>query len=179
MALPSTLYRFRIALSDVDRNVYEDLDLRVSMHPSETPPYLLTRVLAYALSYEPGLEFAAGGLSDSDTPAISLAGTRGGLALWIDIGNPTARKLHKAAKAAARVKVFTYKDPAHLVREIRENKVHRADELEIYSFEGPFLEALAESLGRDNRWELLHTAGSLNVTVAGRSIAGESHRHSV
>ena len=54
------LYRFLIELSDIDRSVYKSLDFRVAQHPSEIAPYLLSRVLAYALSYQEGLEFASG-----------------------------------------------------------------------------------------------------------------------
>ena len=46
MALGATVHRFQIDLSDVDRGVYEALDLRVARHPSESVPYLLTRTLA-------------------------------------------------------------------------------------------------------------------------------------
>ena len=109
---PATLYRFRLDVSDVDRGFYEPLDLRVPMHPSETEDFLITRVLAYALNYESGMEFSRG-LSTPDEPAISLPGDRGGLALWIDIGNPLARRIHKASKAADRVRIYTYKDVAN------------------------------------------------------------------
>ena len=64
------LYRFLIDLSDVDRNIYQTLDFRIAQHPSEIPAYLLTRVLAYALQYQEGLEFSAAGLSDPDAAAI-------------------------------------------------------------------------------------------------------------
>ena len=50
MALSATVYHLQIELSDVDRGVYEALDLRVARHPSESMPYLLTRVIAYACS---------------------------------------------------------------------------------------------------------------------------------
>ncbi|MES3037442.1 MAG: YaeQ family protein, partial [Bdellovibrionota bacterium] len=50
MALPSTLYRFKIDLSDIERGVYEQLEFRVAQHPSESLVYLLTRVLAYVLN---------------------------------------------------------------------------------------------------------------------------------
>ena len=46
MALSATVYHIQIELSDVDRGVYEALDLRVARHPSESMPYLLTRVIA-------------------------------------------------------------------------------------------------------------------------------------
>ena len=61
MALQSTVYHLQIELSDVDRGVYEALDLRVARHPSESMAYLLTRTIAYALLYEEGIAFSRGG----------------------------------------------------------------------------------------------------------------------
>ena len=49
MALSSTVHHFDIALSDVDRGVYESLSFKVARHPSETAEYLIARVLAYCL----------------------------------------------------------------------------------------------------------------------------------
>src|SRR2546429_678075 len=43
VALTSTVYHLEIDLSDVDRGVYEKLDLRLARHPSESTHYLLTR----------------------------------------------------------------------------------------------------------------------------------------
>ena len=54
MALPSTIQRFRIDLSDVDRNVYETIELRTAQHPSETDLYLVTRIVACCLHHEDG-----------------------------------------------------------------------------------------------------------------------------
>ena len=95
MALSSTLYRLRIELSDVDRGVYESLDLRVARHPSEGADRLVARVLAYALLYEPGLEFGKG-LSDADEPALSTHDLTGQLTHWIDVGTPSADRIHIA-----------------------------------------------------------------------------------
>lgn len=160
-----TLYRFRIELSDLERNVYDSLDFRVAMHPSETTDFLLTRVIAFALCYQERLEFAAEGLSDPDQPALRVPGDHGSIALWIEIGNPAARKLHKAAKAAAAVKVFTYKDPRAFVSDVQSHgSVHRADEIEVYAIAPKFLEAVAKHLERDNRWSLLHQEGVLTLS---------------
>ncbi len=68
MALTSTVYNLDIALSDVDRGVYETLALRVALHPSESLEYMLTRVLAYCLEYTEGITFSRGGVSDPDEP---------------------------------------------------------------------------------------------------------------
>ena len=69
MALSATVYHLQVELSDVDRGVYESLDLRVARHPSETMRYLLTRVIGYCLCYEPGIAFSKG-LSSTDEPAV-------------------------------------------------------------------------------------------------------------
>src|ERR1700728_3296060 len=109
MALGATVYNFKIELADSDRGVYAPLDLRVARHPSETEEHLLTRVLAYCLEYREGINFS-NGLSDPDQPAISIRDLTGVLLAWIDVGAPDAARLHRAAKQAQRVVVYTHKD---------------------------------------------------------------------
>src|SRR5260221_10155643 len=41
MALTATMYRFSIQLSDVDRGVYETLDLHMARHPPGAGEYML------------------------------------------------------------------------------------------------------------------------------------------
>lgn len=176
MASPSTLYRFRIALSDVDRNVYDSLDLRVAKHPSESESYLLTRVLAFALNSASGLEFTQG-LCVPDEPAIRLPDGNGGMGLWIDIGNPAARRLHKAAKAARHVRVYTYKDPENLKRDALGEQIHRASEIEIFALSSTFLSELGGILARDNTWSLIHNEGELVVTTGEISVMGTLAAH--
>ncbi len=163
-----TLYRFRIETALVSRGVYEALDVRVAMHPSENEDYMLTRVIAYALCHVDGLEFGKG-LCDPDEPALKLMSPGGECMLSIEIGNPTARRLHKASKAARRVVVFTYKDPANLLRECEGESVHRASEIEITAIDPRYLKSLAETLKRDNVWNLLFDDDVLTITVGEES----------
>ncbi len=162
------LYRFRIALSDVERGVYDAIDVRVPMHSSESEEYLLTRVIAYALNFGDGIEFSAG-LGVPDEPAVRVIAPDGSLLLWIDIGNPSARRLHKAAKAARAVRVYTYKDPENLKREAAGEDVHRAAEIEIFALDPRFLRELAGALARDNSWSVIHDGGELMVTLGDRT----------
>ncbi len=157
------LYHFQFELSDVDRGLYESLDFRIVQHPSETSTYLLTRALAYALSYREGLEFSPSGLGDPEVAALQAKGNMGNIDLWIEIGNPSARKLHKASKAADQVVVYTYKNADLLVKEILANDVHRAKEIQIYSFDSKFLTNLEEQLKKNNRWSILYQQGQLDV----------------
>jgi uncharacterized protein YaeQ len=178
MALTVTLYRFQIELSDIPRGIYETLDFRVAQHPSEALPYMLTRVLAFVLNTQEGLSFAPTGLHDPDAAAISIDSPNGGAELLIEIGSPSARKLHKATKTARHVKVYTYKNPESLMAEIRSEKVHRAEEVEVFSLAPAFLTQLGEVLKRDNRWAILFDDGTISVQVGETYIAGElgSHR---
>src|SRR6202035_1834322 len=132
MALGATVYNFKIELADSDRGVYAPLDLRVARHPSETEEHLLTRVLAYCLEYTEGISFS-NGLSDSDQPAISVRDLTGALRVWIDVGAPDAARLHRAAKAAPRVAVYTHRDPAILIRQLAGHRIHRVEALELYA----------------------------------------------
>jgi len=102
MALTATIYHFQITLSDVDRGVYEALDLRVARHPSETMRYLVTRTLAYCLSYEDGIGFSKGGLSSAEEAPLSVRDATGVLRAWIDVEpeflDALDRKLDKNSK---------------------------------------------------------------------------------
>lgn len=133
------LYTFEVALSDVDRVLYQDLNFRINQHPSEIAPYLLTRALAYCLSYSETLEFSPGGLGDPDAPALLAKDAIGTIETWIEIGNPSPKKLHKASKAARQVVVYTYKNPELLIKELAGEKVHRAEDLLIFALEPKFL----------------------------------------
>src|ERR1022692_2801515 len=77
--------------------------------------YLLTRVIAYCLCYEEGIAFSKG-LSNNDEPAVWVKDLQGTLRVWIEVGTPSADRLHKASKASPRLVVFTHHDP-ELLRE--------------------------------------------------------------
>lgn len=175
----TTLYKFQIELSDIPRSVYETLEFRVAQHPSESMPYLLTRILAYILNYEEDLTFAPTGLHDPDAAAIGVPDVHGGFKTLIEIGSPSARKLHKATKSAKTVKVYTYKNPITLIEEIRTEKVHRASELELYSVSTNFLSEIESLLKRDNRWGFLFNDGTITIQSGNTSVSGELSLHQI
>ncbi len=169
MALPSAIHRFAIDVSDIDRGVYESLDLRVARHPSESVPYLLTRVIARALHTSDDVDFSKGGLSEADEPALSGRDLTGRRHLWIEVGSPSADRLHKASKATDRVVVYCHKEASLLAAAIIKGKVHKAEDIAIYGLDGAMLDGLGETLGRTNAWGLVRTEGQLFITVGDRS----------
>jgi len=176
MALPSTIHRFKVTLSDSDRGVFQDLELRIPMHPSESEPYFLTRVLAYLLNWQDGIEMMQG-IDSPDDPAIQVKDLTGKVRLWLDIGSPAPKRLHKAAKLSEKVKVYAYKDPGVYLRETAKEDVHRFEEIEFHSFPHAFLTALGRTLVRDNNWEVTVTGGSLYMTAGGVELQGEIVDH--
>jgi uncharacterized protein YaeQ len=173
MAQGTVLYRFRLNVSDVDRGFYERLDFRMALHPSESIPFLLTRMLAYALNAGPGVAFSAEGLCNPDDPAISSDSPMGGKDLWIEIGSPSGRRLHKAAKAANKVKVYTYKNLDPLLNEIRAEQVHKREQIEVFTLAEEFLSELEGLLDRDNEWEVFRDQGSLMISSKAGSVSGD------
>ncbi|HEY6879744.1 MAG TPA: YaeQ family protein [Polyangiales bacterium] len=172
MALGATVHRFKVQLSDADRGCYEALDLRVAQHPSETPLYLVTRVLAYALSYEDGIAFSQG-LANTEQPALWVKTPDDRVTVWIEIGTPSAERLHKASKACPRVLVYTHHDPQLLLREAARAPIHRLEHIEVYAPSPPLIRALADQLERNNTWDLVRSGGQLYVTRDGATHEGE------
>lgn len=165
MALSATMRKFEVTLADSDRGIYEALELRVAQHPSESERYLVARVVARALEHADGLEFSKGGVSDDDEPALVQRDLRGDLVAWIEIGAPSPDRLHKATKAAPRVVVYAWKSPEELAAAIVERRVHRADRIELNALDPEFLDAVAATLDRVNRWDLAVSGGTLYLTV--------------
>jgi uncharacterized protein YaeQ len=175
MALGATVHRFQMDLSDSDRGVYEALDVRVARHPSESVAYMLTRTLAYALCYEDGLEFSKG-LSTVEEPALWVRDGAGRVRLWVDIGTPSAERLHKASKGSERVVVFTHHDPKLLAREAACRAIHGVERIEAFAIDPGMLAALEPLIDRHTKLALVRTGGQLYVTVGERTIEGSIDR---
>ena len=176
MAQPPTIHRLQIALTDVDRGVYEQLDLRVARHPSETVRYMVTRALAYALRYAEGIAFSKGGLSNPDEAPVSVRDPTGLLLAWIDVGTPSAERLHKASKLAREVHVYTTTDEGILRKELLSRPIHRLADLCVWRLEPRFVEAIEQVIGRDTSFALTHTEGQLYATLGADTVEGRITR---
>jgi uncharacterized protein YaeQ len=172
------MHTFTIRLADADRAVYETLNLRLARHPSESPDYLLTRLLAYCLEYGEGLTFSAKGLSDPDEPALAVRDLTGALQTWIDVGTPEAARLHKAGKAAARVVVYAHRDVDAWLARLAGERIHRAAAVEIVLMDRQLLAALAARLERRMEFDLSVAERNLYLTHGAETLTGvlESRR---
>lgn len=172
LALTSTIYTLDIDLADADRGVYEHLDLRVARHPSESEEYLVTRILAYCLELTNGIAFSRG-LSDPEEPTLSVRDLTGAIRSWIEIGSPDAARVHKAGKAAARVVVYTHRDPAQMLRQWAGERIHRLESLEIYHFDRALIDGLVARLDRRMTFALSVNDGTLYAAFEDGTVEGE------
>lgn len=176
MALTSTIYNASVELNDVDRGVYESFALRLAMHPSETMEYMVTRLLAYCLEYTEGIAMTTG-LSDGDEPAIVIRNLTGQITGWIEVGLPDADRLHRASKLGGRVAVYTHRDIRILLGQLEGRRIHRAEDVAIYTFAGSFIQELAERFDRRVNVSLSVTEGHLYLDIGGHALSTVIEQH--
>ncbi len=164
MALKATVYNVRVELADVDRGVYESLDLRLARHPSESASWLLTRLLAYCLEYREGIAFTDG-VSAEDEPAVLVRDLTGRITGWIEVGAPTAERLHRGSRQAERVAVYTSRDLARMLPQYEGARIHRAAEIPVYSFGRGWIDSVAETLERRAKVAVSRSGGELYLDI--------------
>lgn len=177
MAAGATIHTFDVQLADVDRGVYEDLTLRVARHPSETDAFMLTRVLAYCLEYEEGIAFSEG-ISATSEPAVLVRDLTGALTAWIEVGAPDAARLHDGSMRAVRTVVYTHRDPAKVAAAWAGKRIHRSDDIALFSFDPGFVADAVAAIGRRNAMTLSVTERRLYLDLNGTTLESELHERS-
>jgi uncharacterized protein YaeQ len=166
MALPSTIYRARIQLADIDQNRYATLQGSVARHPSETAERLVVRLLAWALSYEPDLAFTKG-ICAGDEPDLWLKGPDGRVKLWIEVGLPDPERLTKACRRAEEVVLYACGPSRPTWERLNLPKLQRLSNFSLRAIPQDFLQQLVARLERSVDWELTLTEGTIYLNVAG------------
>lgn len=158
MALKPTIYKFRIALSDMNREVYDSLSLTVAMHPSENLERMMARVMAYCWNAQEFIAFTKG-LSSIEDPDIWVKTLDDQLMLWIDIGEPAFDRIKKATTLARQVKVYSFNTKAPVWWE--QGKIKMRDlNAEFYCFDYQEIKLLAG---------LVERTTEMSVTISGDS----------
>ena len=160
MALPSTIHRVNIQLSNVDRGIYESLQATVARHPSETEDRLVARLLAYVLFYEPELAFTKG-IGAGDEPDLWLKGPDGRVLLWVEVGLPEPDRLVKAGRHAERVALIACGRALPKWEQQHLAKLEGIQNLSLIRFDQAFISSLSATLDRSINWSVTITDGNL------------------
>lgn len=164
MARGATLYKARLELSLVDRNVYAERDVTLARHPSETLQRALVRALAYALRFEEDLEFGRG-VSATDEPDLWSREGDGRPRQWIEVGQPGGKRLIKAARQSERVTLFAFGDGVERWRQGQLDEIDAPANLSVARIDDDFLDALAAETDRQLRWSLTLSEGIVFLTT--------------
>jgi len=169
VAQTATIYNVTIDLSDLDRGVFETLDLRVARHPSETAEFMLVRLLAYCLEYQEGIALTEG-LSSGDEPALVVRDLTGRMTAWIEVGLPDAARLHRGSKLAGRAAVYTHRDVRQLLLQLSGAKIHRAGDIPIRAFDRVAIEEVAALIDRRASLAVSVSGGEMSVAIGERML---------
>ncbi|VAW44899.1 YaeQ protein [hydrothermal vent metagenome] len=164
MALKPTIYKFNIALSDLNRNYYDTLHLTVAQHPSENSERMMTRVLAFCLNAQENLTFTKG-LSAIEEPDLWIRSLDDQLLLWVDIGEPAVDRVKKATRLARATKVYSFNSKSTVWWEQNKNKLQRLN-VSIYQFQWQDIQSLASLVERTMECSVTITGNSAYIATA-------------
>jgi uncharacterized protein YaeQ len=164
MALPSTVYRVNIQLSDVDRGVYESFQTTVARHPSETEERLVARLLAYILFFESELTFTKG-VSAGDDPDLWVKGPDDRVLLWIEVGLPESERLIKASRHSEHVALIAYGKAYSIWEQRHLQKLEKIANMSIIIFCQDFIGQLSARLDRTIIWSVTISDGTLYINI--------------
>lgn len=163
MALKPTIYKFRISLSDLNRDYYNTLNLTVAQHPSETVERMMVRVLAFCLNAQEHLVFTKG-LSEIDEPDIWVRSLDDQTLLWVDVGEPAADRIKKNCRLSQEVKIYCFNSKADVWWSQIENKINQLS-ASIYKFDWENIQALAAMVKRTMDVSVSITGNSIYVAT--------------
>lgn len=178
MALPSTIYRATINLSDIDRGVYETIQTTVAQHPSETVERLVARLLALAIFYEPDLTFTKG-LCAADEPDIWVVGPDGKPLLWVEVGLPDADRIVKASRHTERAALLACGKALANWEQQHLPKLEKIANLTVVSVDQAFIAGIAASLERVINWSITVTERVLYLTIGDKTCETSLKVHDV
>ena len=107
MALGATIFKVNIHISDMDRHYYQQHQLTLAQHPSETDERLMVRLVAFALFANESLIFGEG-IGDDAAADLLQKDLTGNILLWIAVGLPDEHRIKKACTKADKVVILRF-----------------------------------------------------------------------
>jgi len=174
MAIKATIHKACIQLANMDRNLYEDYNITIARHPSETDERMLIRILAFALNAPPNsdngaLEFAKD-MWDVDEPSLWQKDLTGEITHWIEVGQPDEKRLLRMAARTGRVSVYSFSSNTPTWWNSIQTKLTRANNLSIWQVPAEQSQLLSELAQRSMQLQVTIQDGDIWVGDGTRSI---------
>ncbi len=175
MALKATIFKVKLQVADMIRQHYADYVLTLARHPSETDARMMVRLLAFALHADKRLRFSRG-LSTESEPGLWLKEPDGGIALWIELGQPDEKRLRKACARAKQVVVYNYqRRGAEIWWAQGKPRLRRFENLRVRHLREPCAEELAALVQRTMRLQCTIDHDQCWLSDEQRAVAIELH----
>jgi len=171
MAQSATIFKAHLQISDMDRHYYDEHQLTLARHPSETDERMMVRLLAFALHANDHLSFTKG-LCDDEEPALWQKSLSDEIELWIDVGLPDERRLRKACSRAAQVCLYIYGGRnAELWWQRNIDKLRRFNNLSVIEIPEVACNALATLVQRNMQLQCTIQDGELWLNCGDQTIS--------
>lgn len=168
MALKPTIYKARINLSDLDREVYDALNLTVAQHPSESLERMLVRVIAFCIQAQPDLNFTKG-LSETNEPDLWVKTLDERISLWCDVGEPSPERVKKASHQAKSVTVFSFNQKSDVWWQQNGSKIASLGPV-VYQLNFDEITVLAQTVGRAIDWSVTITGQTAYIHTESQEV---------
>lgn len=163
MAIKPTIYKFNVVLSDLNRDYYDNLNLTLAQHPSETTERMMVRLLAFCINAQEDLKFTKG-LSDVEEPDLWKVSLDEQIKLWIEVGEPEVERVKKATRKANQVLVYSFNTKSDVWWEQSQAKFEQIP-AQYVRFEWEPIKSLASQIGRTTAMSVLITGDSAFITT--------------
>ena len=175
MSLAPSLYNFQLSLSQVDRNVTQELTVKLARHPSELMERVWLKLLAFCWQWEERLEFGPG-LGDPDAPDLVTRDYTGVVTRWIRVGKADPVKLQRAVDQNAQAQIVAlFESPDRLesfLAEARIAKTARLTRAELAAVDAELLRAISAYDERRAKISVTFVGDHFYLEVNGESFDG-------
>lgn len=109
MATKATINKAFLNIANMDSHYYNEHNLTIAQHPSETDLRLMIRIVAFILNASEDLLLGKG-IDEDNEPDLWEKDYGDDINLWIDLGQPDEKRIKKACSRAKKVIIYTYQD---------------------------------------------------------------------
>ena len=167
MALKATIFKADISITDMDRNYYNDHNLTIARHPSETDERMMLRVIAFIVNAHEQLEFTKG-LSDDDVPDLWQKSFSDEIELWIELGQPSEQRIKKGCNQSQHMMIYAYADNAFNEWWKKEqSKLNTRKNLSVFTLAESLSVTLANAVERSLQIQVTIQDGHIWLTIVG------------
>lgn len=174
MAQKSTIYKVNLTVNDFEENRYHSFDLVIARHPSETPQRLCARLLAFTHQADEELMFTRG-LCVEEEPEIWRKNDNGDIESWIEMGQPSLKRVRQACAKANHVAIYTYEDRTTQNWWSKAQKdLARFDNIAVYNWAPNAIKPISDLLKRTMEISVTREGETLQIAIEGHYLEIEA-----